>query len=500
MDNNNAPAEATFLGHPRGLATLFFTEFFERYSYYGMRALLVLFLTATTADGGFAVDNVTAGSVYGLYTSAAYLACLPGGWLADRLFGQRRSVMYGGILISLGNFMLALGTPLIFYLGLIVTALGTGMLKPNVSAIVGELYQGQPGERRDAAFSIFYVGINLGAFVAPLISGTIGETIGYRWGFLTAGIAMLLGVLQYRLTSRFLGDAGLEPRGTNPEERQKSTRILLAGLAVLAIAVLVVAGGIIDVSAARLAELFKWAMQGIAVVFFAAVLLFGKLDATEKKRVLVIAVFFLCAYLFWTGFEQAGTTLNLFARDLTDRSFLGSFFDAHEHPTTWYQSVNSVFIILLSPFFAWMWVALGARQLDPSAPLKFGLGLVLLGAGFAVLILAAQLIIAHGGKVGPQWLLMTYFLHTCGELCLSPIGLSNVTKLAPPRFVSQMMGIWFLGAALGNLTAGQIGGRIGSEVATMPSEFMNMTLFGVGTGAVVLLLSPIFRRWMGGVR
>ncbi len=500
MNNKNAPAEATFLGHPRGLATLFFTEFFERYSYYGMRALLVLFLTAATADGGFAVDNVTAGSVYGLYTSAAYLACLPGGWLADRLFGQRSSVLYGGILISLGNFMLALGSPLVFYLGLVVTALGTGMLKPNVSAIVGELYQGQPGERRDAAFSIFYVGINLGAFVAPLISGTIGETIGYRWGFLTAGIAMLLGVLQYRLTSRYLGAAGLRPHGTSPAERRKSTRILLAGLAALALAVGAVAGGIVDVKAVQLAEWFKWAMQGIAVVFFGAVLLFGKLDVAEKKRVLVIAVFFLCAYLFWTGFEQAGTTLNLFARDLTDRSFLGSFFDAHEHPTTWYQSVNSVFIIVLSPFFAWMWIALGARQLDPSAPLKFGLGLVLLGAGFAVLILAAQLIIAHGGKVGPQWLLMTYFLHTCGELCLSPIGLSNVTKLAPPRFVSQMMGIWFLGAALGNLTAGQIGGRIGSEVATMPAEFLNMTLFGVVTGAVVLLLSPLFRRWMGGVR
>jgi len=257
MNNNNVTTGATFLGHPRGLATLFFTEFFERYSYYGMRALLVLFLTAATTAGGFAVDNVTAGSVYGLYTSAAYLSCLPGGWLADRLFGQRRSVMYGGILISLGNFMLALGTPLVFYLGLVVTALGTGMLKPNVSAIVGELYKGQPGERRDAAFSIFYVGINLGAFVAPLISGTIGETIGYRWGFLTAGIAMLLGVLQYRMTSRFLGDAGLEPHGTNPAERRKSVQILLAGLALLAVAIGLVAGGIVDVRAEQLAKVFQ---------------------------------------------------------------------------------------------------------------------------------------------------------------------------------------------------------------------------------------------------
>ncbi len=498
---NTTPASApTFLGHPRGLATLFFTELFERFSYYGMRALLVLFLTAAAAQGGFGVDNVTAGAVYGLYTSAAYLACLPGGWIADRLLGQRQSVWYGGILISVGNFMLAAGPPQVFYLGLVVTALGTGLLKPNVSAIVGELYHGQPGERRDAAFSIFYVGINIGALVAPLVSGTIGELVGYRWGFLTAGVAMLVGVAQYRLTSAYLGDAGHAPKDVSAEERRKYLRVVLGGAAVLVLAVGLAVTGVVDVRATVLAEWFKWVMQAIAVVFFASVLLLGKLDATEKKRVLVIAVFFLCSYLFWTGFEQAGTTLNLFARDLTDRSLLGSFFTAHEHPTTWYQSVNSVFIIVLSPFFAWLWIALGARQLDPSAPFKFGLGLVLLGLGFAVLILAAQLIIAQGGKVGPQWLLMTYFLHTCGELCLSPIGLSNVTKLSPPRYVSQMMGTWFLGTALGNLTAGQIGGRIGSDVATMPSEFLHMTLFGVGTGGLVLLLSPIFRRWMGGIR
>ena len=493
-------SDPTFLGHPRGLATLFFTEFFERFSYYGMRALLVLFLTATAANGGFGVDNLTAGAVYGLYTSVAYLSCLPGGWIADRLIGQRRSVLYGGILISLGNFMLAIGTPLVFYLGLLVTALGTGLLKPNVSAIVGELYRGQPGERRDAGFSIFYVGINLGAMIAPLVSGTVGETVGYRWGFLSAGIAMLVGVAQYRATSGYLGEAGLAPQGTTAAERERSRRWLVGGLVALGALVALIATRVIDVGAAQLAQWFDWIMRAIAVVFFGAVLLFGGLDATEKKRVLVIFVFFLCACLFWAGFEQAGTTFNLFARDLTDRSLLGSFFAAHEHPTTWYQSVNSVFIIVLSPFFAWAWIALGKRNLDPSAPVKFGVGLVLLGLGFAVLIFAAQLIIHGGGKVGPQWLLLTYFLHTCGELCLSPIGLSNVTKLAPPRFVSQMMGTWFLGAALGNLAAGQIGGRIGSDVATMPGEFLQMTLFGVGAGAIVLALSPLFRSWMGGIR
>jgi POT family proton-dependent oligopeptide transporter len=499
MNNNNAPG-ATFLGHPRGLATLFFTEFFERFSYYGMRALLVLFLTATAANGGLGVDNETAGAIYGLYAGAVYLACVPGGWVADRVLGQRRSIWYGGMLISLGNFMLAVPSTMLFYLGLVAIVLGTGLLKPNISAIVGELYHGQPGARRDAGFSIFYVGINLGAMIAPLVSGTVGETLSYRWGFFTAGAAMLIGLAQYRMTSRYLGDAGLAPHDATPDERRRSARWLLGGLALLAVAIAVVASGVVAVNADQLADALGKFMAVLAVAFFGAVLLFGKLNSIEKKRVLVIIVFFLCASLFWAGFEQAATTFNLFARDLTDRSLFGSLFSTHEHPASWYQSVNSVFIILLSPFFAWLWVALAKRNLDPSAPLKFAFGLALLGAGFATLILAAQLIIAHGGKVGPQWLLLTYLLHTAGELCLSPIGLSNVTKLAPPRFASQMMGTWFLGTAVGNLAAGRIGGHIGTDVASMPAEFSRMALIGVGAGAVMLVLSPIFRRWMGGIR
>jgi proton-dependent oligopeptide transporter, POT family len=490
----------TFFGHPRGLATLFFTEFFERFSYYGMRALLVLFLTASAAKGGLGVDNETAGAIYGLYAGAVYLFSLPGGWVADRLLGQRRSIWYGGILISLGNFLLAVPSTTTFYLGLIVIVLGTGLLKPNISAIVGELYRGQPGARRDAGFSIFYMGINLGATIAPLVSGTVGETLSYRWGFFTAGAAMLIGLLQYRMTGHYLGDAGLVPQGSSPDERRRSAKWLLGGLGLLAAAIVAVASGAVRVNADQLADGLGKFMGLLAVAFFGGVLLFGRLDRAEKRRVGVIIVFFLCASLFWAGFEQAATTFNLFARDLTDRSLLGGWFEAHEHPASWYQSVNPIYIILLSPFFAWLWVALGRRNLDPSAPVKFGIGLALLGAGFATLILAAQLIIANGGKVGPQWLLLTYLLHTSGELCLSPIGLSNVTKLAPPRFVSQMMGTWFLGAAVGNLAAGRIGGHIGSDVATMPAQFLRMTAIGVGAGLVMLALAPVFRRWTGGVR
>ena len=490
----------TFFGHPRGLATLFFTEFFERFSYYGMRALLMLFLTATVAHGGLGFDDETSGAIYGLYAASVYLFALPGGWLADRLLGQRRSIWYGGVLISLGNFMLAVPVNAVFYGGLLCIALGTGLLKPNVSAIVGDLYRGQPGERRDAGFSIFYMGINGGALLAPFLTGTIGETLSYRWGFATAGAAMLVGLLQYRLTSRHLGEAGLPPRNLPPEARRRSVRLLLAGIAVLAALVGLIGSGVVHASAGELADWLGNFMALLALMFFGGVLAFGRLDAAEKKRVGVIIVFFLCASVFWAGFEQAATTFNLFARDLTDRSLLGGFFESHEHPASWYQSVNSVFIILLSPFFAWVWIALGRRNLDPSAPVKFGIGLALLGVGFAVLIVAAQMIIASGGKVGPQWLLLTYLVHTCGELCLSPIGLSNVTKLAPPRFASQMMGTWFLGAAVGNLAAGRIGGAIGTNVASMPSQFLRMTLVGVGAGAVMLLLAPVFRRWMGSVR
>ena len=496
----SSSGQATFFGHPRGLATLFFTEFFERFSFYGMRALLVLFLTATVANGGLGVDNPTAGAIYGLYAGSVYLFSLPGGWLADRLLGQQRSIWYGGILISLGNFMLAVPSLTVFYLGLVVIVLGTGLLKPNISSIVGELYHGASGARRDAGFSIFYMGINLGATIAPLVAGTIGENIGYRWGFFTAGAAMLIGLVQYRRTSHYLGEAGRTPQGTTAAEQRASAPWLIGGLALLAAAVAAVATGAVQVDAAGLAGALGWFMVVLSIVFFGGVLLFGKLDGAEKRRVGVIIAFFVCASLFWAGFEQAATTFNLFARDLTDRSLLGSFFASHEHPASWYQSVNPTYIILLSPFFAWLWIALGRRNLDPSSPVKFGIGLVLLGAGFAVMLLAARLIIAQGGTAGPQWLLLTYLLHTCGELCVSPIGLSNVTKLAPPRFASQMMGTWFLGTAIGNLVAGHIGGAIGSDVTKMPSQFWQLTLISVGAGAAMFLLSPLFRRWIGNVR
>ncbi|MFO1426808.1 MAG: peptide MFS transporter [Steroidobacteraceae bacterium] len=497
-----APAGGpTFLGHPRGLATLFMTEFFERFTYYGMRALLVLFLVAATdgSNPGFGIDREAAGAIYGLYTGAVFLGCLPGGWIADRLIGQRRAVFWGGSIIALGNFILSIpATPPVFYLGLAVIVVGVGLLKPNISAIVGALYEGQPGARRDAGFSIFYMGINLGALLAPLVAGTIGEAWNWRGGFFCAGLAMALGVLQYKATEGYLGAAGAAPQGVSDAERRSGWRgVALGGAAIVLVAALIFAG-VIPVTVKALAQVFTTGMIAIGFVFFAWVLLFGKLSAEERRRVLVIVVFFLCAALFWAGFEQAATTFNLFAQDYTNRSWLGSMFPEGVHPASWYQSANPIFVVLFAPVFAWIWVELGKRNLDPSAPAKFGIGLVLLGGGFLMMMWAAELVVSSGGKVAPTWLLLTYLLHTFGELCLSPVGLSNVTKLAPARYVGQMMGTWFLGAAVGNSVAGLIGGEIGSSAAAaMPAQFQQMLWIGAGAGVLMLLASRVLRRWMG---
>jgi POT family proton-dependent oligopeptide transporter len=492
---------ATWLGHPRGLITLFMTEFFERFTYYGMRAMLVLFLIAAMDDKnpGFGIGREAAGSIYGLYTGAVYLLSLPGGWIADRLIGQRRAVFYGGIAIMLGNFTLALpGGPTLFYIGLLIIAIGVGLLKPNISAIVGALYDQRPAAQRDAGFSIFYMGINLGALIAPFIAGTIGETWNWRGGFFCAGLFMGLGLVQYRMTEHYLGEAGLHPAPSDAATHARNWRNLAiaCGAAILLIALL--AAGVINATVAQLAKAAGWLMSVIGIVYFAAVILFGGLTTDERKRVGVIAIFFLCAAMFWAGFEQAATTFNLFAQDFTDRSLLGGSFEDGAHPATWYQSANPIFVVLLAPFFAWLWVFLAKRNLDPSAPAKFGLGLVQLGIGFIVMMLAAKLVLSSGGQVGPQWLLMTYLVHTMGELCLSPVGLSNVTRLSPPRFVGQMMGTWFLGAALGNLLAGIVGGHVGSSAAEdMPGQFLNMAFIAGGAGLAMLVFTPGIRRMMG---
>jgi POT family proton-dependent oligopeptide transporter len=484
------PERAGFFGHPRGLATLFFTEFWERFSFYGLRALLQLFMVTAAVKGGLGFSDPKAGAIYGLYTSFVYLTALPGGWLADRLLGQRRAVFVGGCIIALGHFSMAIPRTATFFLGLGLIVCGTGLLKPNVSTMVGELYP-EGGARRDAGFSIFYMGINLGAFVAPLICGPLGERVNWHYGFAAAGFGMVLGLIQYVLGGRHLGDAGLKPNaGIDPAERRKSLRIL--GVTVLLIAVLAGTVYALGFTAQQLAGTMGIIIVTLAIVYLLFQLIAGGLDPVEKKKMVVIFILFLFSALFWSGFEQAGSSLTLFAQRLTDRHVLG-----WEIPTSTLQAVNPVLIILLAPAFAALWVSLSKTGKEPSAPAKFSFGLLLVGLGF--LVMAGAAVLTRGGahQVSPVWLLLTYLLHTCGELCLSPVGLSTVTKLAPHRKVSQMMGIWFMSIALGNLIAGLVAGRFSSY--PLPQIFGLVFATTAGAGLILAILIKPIRRLMGDV-
>ena len=454
----SASQTKTLFGHPLGLMNLFFTEAFERFSYYGLRAMLILYLGDAVINhrGGLALDDKQAAGIYALYVGFVYLLALPGGWIADRLIGQQRAVFYGAILIAFGQFSLAVPSGGLSgaCLGLVLIILGTGLLKPNVSVIVGQLYP-EGGVRRDAGFSIFYSGINLGAFVAPLPVSYVAETYNWHWGYLLCGIVMLGGAFWFRSTKHWLMGAGAEPsHGGDPRMRGRgwiAVGVFLAALALLGLALQL--GWLhFDVNTAA-----GYTGRGIfiaAVLFFAYILVLGGLTTIEKKRVMVIFLLFAGAALFWTGFEQAGSSLNIFGERYTDRDVLGYVF-----PAGWFQSVQPFFIITLSPFIGYLWLKLATKNLNPSTPAKFGLGLIMMAVGFLVMVGAAH-VVAHGALALPYWLIVTYFFHTVGELLLSPVGLSAVTKLAPPRYVSQMMGTFFMGLSLGNVFAGLMGGKL----------------------------------------
>lgn len=485
-------------GHPAGLRTLFFTELWERFSYYGMRALLVLYMV--DAGSGLGLDDKTATAIYGLYTAAVYLVALPGGWIADRLLGTQRAVWIGGIIIASGHFTLAIPGTTPFFLGLLLIICGTGLLKPNISAIVGQLYA-HGDARRDSGFTLFYMGINIGAFIGPLICSTLGENerFGWHYGFAAAGVGMVLGLVYFRRTRERLGDTGrqttLDP--ANPAHRaqiRSAWRNVAIAVALLAIASIAVLAGAIEVDPVAAARRTGLLIAAVALAYFAYLFLFAGLTAEEKRRVAVIVTLFFGAAMFWSGFEQAGSSLNLFAERYTQRVF-GDL----EIPAGWFQSLNPLFVFTLAPLFAALWVELARRSLNPSTPAKFGLGFLLLGAGFLVMMGAARLV-EQGDRVLPTWLVMTYLLHTMGELALSPVGLSATTKLAPKRLVGQMMGVWFLGAALGNLIAGLIAGEFRDDaIGDFPALYLQIVLTSVGAGVLFLVFVRPIRRLMGDV-
>ena len=612
-----------WFGHPAGLATLFFTEMWERFSYYGMRAILILFMTSPIAIGGLGWPAEKAGPLYGLYTALVYLTALPGGWIADRFIGQRRAVMTGAIIIMFGHISLMFHGLSAFYAGLFLIVVGTGFLKPNISALVGGLYKaGEEDAKRDAGFSIFYMGINLGAFASPLVCGFLAQDPAFQtflsghgmdpanswhWGFGAAAVGMFLGIIQYALDVSKFGvifrsaavglmvaffifmiylKGGGDSIAANGVMAQASTPLVQMGIFIAcaavvihvlwlvgfiianskmrkflgfaAVASLVVLVGILVVSGPggdsaveSIAEaavptntillislivavlinaglgirllmkgqklygifgfvlslglwyadfhhlaadasgmqifvnIFSYVLPTVAYAYFAIQYLDDSWTPTERKRIYAIPVFFVAAAVFWSAFEQAGSSMTLFAQHNTMNSFLG-----FAYPASWFQSVNAIFIVLLAPVFAWAWTKLDKLGREPSSPMKFGVGLYLLGVGFAVLAFAALVSLKGDGRVGAQWLLSVYLLHTLGELCLSPVGLSTMTKLAPAKLSGQMMGIWFLGAAIGNF----IGGIVAGFFESFPLPLLFGAIFGttlLATIVMLLLVKPM---------
>lgn len=481
--------------HPCGLYPLFFTELWERFSYYGIRALLTLFMVAPAAAGGLGYNNHRAGLIYGTYAMSVYMLSIPGGFLADNFLGARCSVFVGGIVIACGHFTLALRWETTFFLGLVLIAVGTGLLKPNISTMVGSLYE--PGDvRRDAGFSIFYTGINIGAFSAPLVTGWLAQsatfkemlqgwgldpTHSWHWGFAAAGVGMTIGLIVYLVTGKRLAHVGQPPDVTRARPWGRLA-LVLAGAAVLFALV-------------RLSdtdERFAWVRYSYAGLPVLAIIWFGFRTNLDAKRVAAVLVFSLAALVFWAVFEQAGSTIALFGDKLTRTQIFGLNF-----PSAWFQSVNSFFVMTLAPLFAVLWVKLGDRQ--PSSPTKFVLGLIFLGFSFLLMVPAARLTVE--GKVSPFWIVGLFFLQTLGELCLSPVGLSTMTKLAPPKLLGLVMGIWFLAAALGNKLAGVMASEFTAKNPRMLANFFLTQALWVGVATVALIACiPWLKRLMGGVK
>ena len=484
-----AASAKTLFGQPRGLATLFLTEMWERFTYYGMRAVLILCMVDPVARGGLGIDDKSANNAYGLYVGGTYLFGLLGGWVADRLIGSQRAVMAGAVFIIGGNLLLTLGQTQLFFVGLLVIAIGIGFLKPNCNAMVAALYP-EGGARRDAGFSTFYMGINLGALIGPILVGAFAARYGYRWGFVLPALGMALGLTQFIWTRHYLGRAGAAAVG-----QQGSWTPIIVLAALMGAVVVAAAGGFLKIDAVTLAASASWVMGALALAYFVYLLFFAGLDATERNRALVMVALFAASVMFWAGYEQTGASFNLFAERYTDRHVFG-----REWPASWLQAVNPLFVILFAPVFSVVWIVLGRRGLDLNAAAKFGAGLMFLGLGFLVMYFAAEYTL-QGVLVLPTWLVLTYLCHAFAELCLSPVGLSYFSKLAPPRFLGQVMGMWFLSMALGSNFAGQLSGQYdATHLESLPALFLKIFWYGVIAGVAMLLLMPFVKRMMGGVK
>ena len=502
--------EKSFFGHPLGLSTLFATEMWERFSYYGMRALLVYFLTDQLITGGFGMAELDAFTIYGIFTGLVYVTPILGGILADKFLGQRKTIYIGGITMAIGQFILAASATIdkttniesaffLFYAGLGILIIGNGFFKPNISTMVGDMYD-NADPRKDGGFTIFYMGINLGAFLSPLVAGKLGEQVAWQYGFFAAGLGMLIGVIWFFLRSHTLG-----PIGMPPKVKSERVRLILKDWFSILTYVGVIVGFVllvIKIWGLMTSDVSSWVVGILSIVgvgYISFSIFKGTEGKTEWSRVGVIVVLAIFNIFFWAGFEQAGTTFSIFARDHTDR-LIGNY----EIPATWFQSINAIFIVIFAPMFSMLWIKLSKRNLNPNIPMKFVWGMLLLSFGFVIMAIANDISNSGGviTKVSPLWLIMVFMMHTFGELCLSPIGLSMVTKLSPPKLVSTMMGVWMGSFAAGNFVASQmksislkLENMLGVEVPVFWFIAIETTIVAL----VLLTLTPWLKRMMKGI-
>lgn len=479
-----------FFGHPRALATLFSLEMWERFSYYGMSAILLYYLYGRTSAGGLGLDKPTSSALVSIYGALVLMSGVLGGWMADRLLGMRRAVLLGGLMIMCGHLALAVpGQLAALLVSMLLIVAGTGLLKPNVSGMVGELYS-PADNRRDAGFSLFYMGINLGAFIAPYLVGTLGQRVDYHLGFGLAAVGMAAGLLMYARGRARLGGAGAAP--TNPlraGERRGAAIRAATGTAAGAV-VLAALGATGALSVRLLIDAVSVLAVLLPVAYVAAMLRSPHTGAVERSRLLAYVPLFVGAVCYWVVNEQTGSVLAQFADTRTDLKLFG-----HAVPSSWFQSLNPVATLVLAPVFAWLWMRLGDRQ--PTTPRKFATGLLLGGASF-VLMAGPGLLHGVHAPASPWWLVASYFVVICGSMCLSPVGLSATTKLAPRAFLAQMMSLWFLASAAAQGINAQLVQLYRAQ--TEVGYFAGVGAAVMATGVVMHLISPWVQRHMGGVR
>ena len=487
-------ASSDILGHPKGLFVCFATEMWERFSYYGMRALLILYLTKH-----WEFSDAASYLIYGAYTSLVYIMPVFGGMLADQILGSKKAVTYGAILLVFGHLgMTVESNEQIFYLSLALIVSGVGFLKPNISTMVGALYEeGDP--RRDSGFTIFYMGINIGAFTATLLCGYLGEEIGWAWGFGAAGIGMLVGLIIFLWGQKYLEGLAEPP---SEKYKEKKVGITFENWAYISGIVMVLTTWFLVQNSQLVGQL----LGGFGFIFIGAWLIYAlfKCDPEERDRLIVVGILILFSLIFWALFEQAGSSLNILTDRGVDRVIFG-----WEVPASMFQSLNAGFIFTIAPLFALLWIALAKRNMEPSTPIKFSIGIVFVGLGFLALVYGMKL--SDGLQTGVMWIILIYLLHTLGELCLSPVGLSSVTKLSPQRIVGFMMGMWFFASAAGNYVAGLIARATSSESSGVSGEVYNLAqiqsfidvytdvgLMAIGCGIILALITPLLKKLMHG--